>query len=124
MYDPGGFADFDCLDRILRRREEAGLLELASGPERAAAKRARQEEKARLKRQLAPERERKAKLRRAERRRQRRLGEPEEDVAKERTTGRLRLGRGLRGVPGQDCGQPPLWLCAALLVVTCDACKV
>ena len=82
-YSPTLVADFDSLDRILRRREEAGLLELASGPERAAAKRARQEEKARLKRQLAPERERKAKLRRAERRRQRRLGEPEEDVAEE-----------------------------------------
>ena len=46
-------------------------LQLADGPERAAAKRARREEKAKL----APERARRAKLRRAEWRRRR--GEPE-----------------------------------------------
>ena len=62
-----------------RKREEAALLQLASGPERAAAsaaaKRSRLEVAARLRQQLAPERARRAKLRRAEWLRRRRLGE-------------------------------------------------
>ena len=56
----------------LRHREQAALLKLASGPERAAARAAAA---ARLRQQLAPERARRAKLRRAEWLLRRRLGE-------------------------------------------------
>ena len=60
----------------IRKREETALLELASGPERTAAKRALQEEAAKLRRAQAPERARRKKLRLAEWRRRRQLGDP------------------------------------------------
>ena len=60
----------------IRNRERSALLQLASGPERAAAKRARQEEEAKLRRALAPERARRKKLRVAEWRQRQQCGEP------------------------------------------------
>ena len=75
-YSEDGFYYDGQRENINRKREETALLQLASGAEREAAKRARQEAAARS----APERARRKKLRLAEWRRRRLFGEPFKQV--------------------------------------------
>ena len=73
--------DYDGLrENVHRKREETALLQLASGAEREAAKRARQRARQEAAAQSAPERARRKKLRLAEWRRRRRLSEPFKQV--------------------------------------------